>query len=479
MISGGVSGSDLAGGPGFGVADIGAITASIGTAFVGGAIFVDTTYCGIPPTPANLNPCPPRISTTPWVIDIITGVLVIQAVVVLYAISKWFEKPGGLSADPTTIAGVAAVMGHPEVERRFATLPADLTNAQLGDILKDDQYKLGTFTTAEGITKYGIMPVPLNERKPPKEPRKGLGWLTNLLSKLSSVLTVVRDKMTFVDSWKNARLYFDIFFGSVLLALLGLTVAAVVNVDQPQKIFLAAANANGVGMKIFFAILGIMVSFYWGRLFQDTQTFAPYYPLRHGEARPSPTILLNRHTSPLCAFLPLLRNRHLAAASVAFTGLTAEFLVIALAGLPYRPGQLRSEFLFCGIGASVILFFMIIQLVMVASWRRSLPHLPRRPDTIGAVMTYVAGTRMGRDFYGLEHMSTKERNEAIRKMGKVYAYGWRKEEDGRVRWVVDEVIEGERKSVISKSTRSHGGRPSGSSRGSGDLKGFEFYGNKV
>jgi hypothetical protein len=97
-----------------------------------------------------------------------------------------------------------------------------------------------------------------------------------------------------------------------------------------------------------------------------------------------------------------------------------------------------------------IVTLMVVQLVLVNLWRRSLPHLPRRPDTIASVMTYVAGTAMVRDFYGLEEMSVRDRNKAVRKMGKTYAYGWKKEDDtGRTRWVVDEVPDQEKKSFLS------------------------------
>ena len=56
---------------------------------------------------------------------------------------------------------------------------------------------------------------------------------------------------------------------------------------------------------------------------------------------------------------------------------------------------------------------------------------------------------MGRDLNGLGEMSTKERDKMIRDMGKSYMYGWRKEEDGRVRWVVDEVPAGRKRSLSS------------------------------
>jgi glucan phosphoethanolaminetransferase (alkaline phosphatase superfamily) len=128
------------------------------------------------------------------------------------------------------------------------------------------------------------------------------------------------------------------------------------------------------------------------------------------------------------------------AAAVAFTGLLAEFLILALAGMPYRPGQARGEFLFWSIVSLLILALMIIQLVIIYIWRRRLPTMTRTPDSIASVMSYVAGTGMSRDFENLSQVSTRERNRTIKNMGKNYVYGWRREDDsGRVRWVVDEV----------------------------------------
>jgi hypothetical protein len=108
--------------------------------------------------------------------------------------------------------------------------------------------------------------------------------------------------------------------------------------------------------------------------------------------------------------------------------------------------------------ALAIVTLMIAQLVLVNFWRRSLPHLPRRPDNIAAVMTYVAGTSMVKDFYGLEELSTSERNKAVEKMGKTYAYGWRKEDDtGRTRWIVDEVPDQEKKAFLGSRGESRDG----------------------
>lgn len=100
--------------------------------------------------------------------------------------------------------------------------------------------------------------------------------------------------------------------------------------------------------------------------------------------------------------------------------------------------------------ALAILGLMIIMLVVMNIWRRKLPALERMPGDIAAVMTYVAGTGMVRDFEELSQVSTKERDRAIERLGKAYAYGWRREEmeygvrAGRGRWVVDEALVKER-----------------------------------
>ncbi|KAF8851582.1 hypothetical protein BDZ45DRAFT_750541 [Acephala macrosclerotiorum] len=399
------------------------LVANIGSGFTAGATFLDTSYC-------TTVPCPPKLSSNPWVINVIITTLIIQAVAILFMMSQWWKKPNSLSADPTSIAGVAVVMGHPTIESEFSNVPADLTTAELSRRLKGRKYKLGNFQTGSGIVKFGIMPVPPSEIAA-KKAEKGPGFF----SKLGGL----KEKIPFINDWRNNRFYFDAVFTMLLLALLGLTCAALSKVDQTKVVFLATAAASGTGMRIFFAVLGTIVAGYWGRLFRDMQTFTPYIDLGRGDAEPDPTILLKRHTFPITAFLPLLWNGHFTAASVAFTGLAAEFLIIALAGLPYRPGQQRGEFLFWSVLSLAILTLMVIQLLIVNVWRRKLPMLTRPPDTIASVMTYVAGTGMSRDFESLSMVKTKERNRAIKELRKSYAYGWRREEDGATRWVVDEV----------------------------------------
>jgi hypothetical protein len=231
---GGASGATLAGSS-FGALHIGLVSAQIGSAFSAGSLVVDTNYCSAVTVSKNLNPCPPRMSVTPWAIDAVLVCLAVQVMVIVYAMSKWFQKPSGLSADPTTIAGVAAVMGHPEIERQFSEFPAEITQKELKDRIKDQQYKLGIFMTETGLIKYGIMP------KGQKETKSRAGFFRHKGSSGSEG----SDRISWLRDWKQNRLYSDLIFATFLLALLGLTAAALARVDRPQTVFLATAAASG------------------------------------------------------------------------------------------------------------------------------------------------------------------------------------------------------------------------------------------
>jgi len=157
-------------------------------------------------------------------------------------------------------------------------------------------------------------------------------------------------------------------------------------------------------------------------------------------ATPTPTILLRKHTLPLTSLIPLIMNLHITPATLSFVALLANFLPVTLSGLPYRPGQLRSEFLFCGISSLTLLVLMMVIVVVIHCWRRMLPHLPREPNSVGAVLTYLVDSDMCDDFEGLEKESRRKRDKAIKALGKRYGYGM-KEVDGEKRWCVDEMLE--------------------------------------
>lgn len=80
---------------------------------------------------------------------------------------------------------------------------------------------------------------------------------------------------------------------------------------------------------------------------------------------------------------------------------------------------------------------MVLVIAFVAFWRRYLPHLPRKPDSTAAVMTYLAGSEMVNDFEGAERMKAKERQKWVEEQDNLYEYSLREGSDGRTRWTID------------------------------------------
>jgi hypothetical protein len=253
MLGDGASGALLAGAY-FGAAHIGLITANLGSVFVAAGTYVDTGYCETGP-----GTCEPKVNIKPWAYNVVITALGIQVLVVAQAAAKWFQRPGRVSADPTTVAGVVAVTGHPAVERMFASFPSDITEKQLQEALKDYKFRLGTFTTEAGTTKYGIMPVSQEEIEASRQKQ-------GFFAKLGVFTAFISERLAILGKFKVNTLIVDILFGAYLLGLLALCVVALAKIDEPKSMF----PDNPIAMRIVFSILGIIVTMYWTKVFEGT-----------------------------------------------------------------------------------------------------------------------------------------------------------------------------------------------------------------
>ena len=426
--------------------------AEVGSGFAAEAVFLDTHYCDEPMFGDSLNPCwPPRVSSNGWALTVLTTSLAVVVVSLVYVVALWLRTPQSVTMKATSsIAAVASVMGHPEVERDFSNVPSELSNKGLIARLKDKKYTMGNFSVEELGTRFGIMPLILNLQDNKKKRRSVVERVGDNWTKL---ISSGKEEQTHSD-WMKKREYLDYGFAAIFFALLGLSIAAVAYVDDPRRIFRYTTREWTIGIRITFALLAIAVAKYWSTAFTDVQNLAHYARLHETPSDARDTINKKSYALPIVAFFPLVRMGYIVPAAVALTALMSEFLVISLAGLPYRPGQLRTEYLVCGVISIAMLLVMLVMIFFLHRWRRTLPHLPRRPDSVAAVMTYVAQTNMSRDFVGIEERKRKERERAIEGLGKKYGYGIRVEEDGRKRWVVDEVeveYDAERRRMVDEA----------------------------
>jgi hypothetical protein len=68
-----------------------------------------------------------------------------------------------------------------------------------------------------------------------------------------------------------------------------------------------------------------------------------------------------------------------------------------------------------------------------------LPHLPRKPDSVAAVMSYLCASRMVEELEGSEYLSSKQMQLRVEGLKKRYTYGKIVGMDERERWAIDEL----------------------------------------
>lgn len=134
----------------------------------------------------------------------------------------------------------------------------------------------------------------------------------------------------------------------------------------------------------------------------------------------------------------MLFKRYFIASFIAFVAVVAEILVIFLGAVPYAPGQVYVELLVSAYMSMALLGLMIIAIITLIFWKRNLPDLPRAPDTVAAMITYVSESKMQEDFETAEWCDDRELSGRIVALGKRYVYGKLAGSDGEYRHLVDE-----------------------------------------
>jgi hypothetical protein len=386
------------------------------------AIFLDTNYqCSNPNLTSN-NPCwPPKLSVDPVVLRWLQGLLAYVAVMTLGLMIMLLRSKTGLSSDPSSIAGVAALVHHPRVLEDFRSFHDEAQLKEIRARLGDRRYKLDDYRREDGTWRYGIVPVdaPINYDWSDKQYAAEHTGLSN----------VARRR-------RNFDAFFDTMFLLFLLGVQGTLVAYFKSSGNTG--FNNFFNSNTFGPRFFMAAMATVISLNWKRLEREVHTLSPYHRLSRSPAPANSTILLRKRSLPYTAVFAMIYHKHFFAACLACTAILADFLVISLAGVPYSPGQIWLELLVCSYTSMAILGIMILSVIALLFWRRKSPDLPRAPDTLMGVMSYVADSKMLDDFDGAEVLKRNDIDDRINGLGKRYGYGRFLGMDGQTRFMVDE-----------------------------------------
>jgi hypothetical protein len=218
------------------------------------------------------------MSVNGWVVRVLQTFLVFVALtlVALIIIALWFRKPSGSAGDPTSIAAVAAILGHPEIEEEFKAFDGNMTTQELKQRLKGKKYRLGDYLTATNTPRYGMIPVhPENEAEVPASANSG--------SDIPSAAAISRMKMSFTSpkNWKRSQMKFDIVFVGYLWGMLSAVIVYIGHINNMTVIHLF--DGSTVGRRLLFAILGCLAASYWARLQRGTYSYQISQALQKGE----------------------------------------------------------------------------------------------------------------------------------------------------------------------------------------------------
>ena len=201
-------------------------------------------------------------------------------------------------------------------------------------------------------------------------------------------------------------------------------------------------DSQGFGVRFLFTSIGVFIKYYWGTIFRsnapvtsllnilttvDVVNLEAYIHLAKRNSNALNSILVSKPSIPLAAIIPPLRRGHFFIASVAFTAFLAEVLTVSLSNVPFDNATTYTGYTVATWLSCSIIAFMIITLIAVFLYRQ--PDLPLQPNTIGAVLSYLSGSNIPKEFSDMALLDGKTRNQRI--VDKHLKYGIRTGRDDR------------------------------------------------
>jgi len=171
-------------------------------------------------------------------------------------------------------------------------------------------------------------------------------------------------------------------------------------------------------------------------------TYTIYRRLTTSPVLARDSILLSTTTHPVTTIPHALRHRAFFLATLSFVTLLAEALIVTLASVPFSAGETYGAYRVSSYISIAILVTMLGALASVFIWRRGNPRLPREPNTLAGVWSYLCASRMRGRFEELGDLKKDELDRVVVGMGKSYFLGWKAGADGVKRWMVDEGLSG-------------------------------------
>ncbi|ORX99149.1 hypothetical protein BCR34DRAFT_606716 [Clohesyomyces aquaticus] len=338
---------------------------------------------------------------------------ILSCVLIVLIVRRW----SGVFSDPRSIAGVAVLFSDPYVRNDFTAIHECLSSHQLDRALRSYNYRLGTIACPDGTTTHSL--VKMSD--------------LNIAPRTSAQEKHQYSALQWNEKLHPAHRLHTSLFAILLVGLL--TLIIIYRYTGGDTGFEAFMDSQGFGVRFLFTCLGVLISWYWRRLFGDIALLAPYRRLAEAPAKAHETILMNTPSHPLTAIFPSILRRHYAQALVAVAALLSEVLTITLSTIPFSSANAWGAYVISTWISVSIISIMIFTLVLL--FFRTEPNLPLKPNTIGAVLFYLCGSRLSTIFGNMGMLNTVERDRMIVEWNKRYTIERVQGLDGVWRSVID------------------------------------------
>ena len=396
------------------------------------SIFVVTDWqCSNPDLSNTHNPCPPKVVANFAILKLLQGLLAFACVILLLLTSLLLCTKTGLPSDPRSIATVASLMRHPSLVEDLNEAPVAVTPKHMESIFSGKRYRLAFYTSANGGNGYGI--IPANDYAEHSNP---------MLSNSNGYqYTPVDGSLPFSDRNMASTFRFIVTDGVLVLTVLGtFSVIIAYYLDHSSSGFNNFFNSSTFGPRFILTLAGTVIAGLWKSTEKTSVVMAPYSRLAERSSSPHSTLLFTPSCTPISTTIRTLHHRYFSTAAITAVTFLGEGLNIVISGIPYAKGETLMQFsvsMYMSIG---ILGTMIVAIGFLILSRIREPRIPRRPDTLGAVMSYLSGSRILDDYEGMECLDERTRHGHLRLMGKKYEFKEMIRRDGKFGWAVDETF---------------------------------------
>ena len=230
----------------------------------------------------------------------------------------------------------------------------------------------------------------------------------------------------------------DLIMLSFAITLWGIVLAYLL--DSSQSSFNRFFNSKGFGPRFLLNAFATLIADHMKRLERETRIMQPWRLLARGNAKPEDTILLSLDGTPLSSTRQGLHGKHFFVMSLAVIAVLCDVLLVVISGVPLADAQTLIAFRGSTYLSIIILSMIIGAMVTLIIRRRSDPDMPRRPNTVANVCSYLCGSNMIRDTFsnnGIVIADWRTKDTIIKNMGATYWFGEVTGSDGVKRFVVD------------------------------------------